>query len=194
MIGSDHEDIVVLDAGLVDLTNGLVGGSDTLNSSLVDTSVTHHVRGSEVVHNEVEVLLSKTLGHLGADLGSAHLGVKIVGSHAGRGNHVTDFAGELLLDTAVEEESDVSVLLSLSNVSLLQVLLGQPFGQDVAHVLGREGNGESVVGLVLGHGGNGDVLRVREVGSGGAVVVTQKLSDLTNTVRAVVEEEQGVVV
>jgi hypothetical protein len=61
-------------------------------------------------------------------------------------------------------------------------------------VLGREGNGESVVGLVLGHGGNGDVLRVREVGSGGAVVVTQKLSDLTNTVRAVVEEEQGVVV
>jgi hypothetical protein len=79
-------------------------------------------------------------------------------------------------------------------VALLQVLLGQPFGQDVAHLLRREGDGESVVGLVLCHGGNGDVLRVGEIGSGGAVIVTQKLSDLTNTIRAVVEEEQGVVV
>lgn len=61
-------------------------------------------------------------------------------------------------------------------------------------MLGLEGDGEGVVGLVLGHGGETDVLGVREVGSGGAVVVTQQLGHLTDTVRAVVEEEEGVVI
>jgi hypothetical protein len=61
-------------------------------------------------------------------------------------------------------------------------------------VLRRESNGECVIGLVLGHGGEGDVLGVREVGTRGAVVVTQQLGNLTDTIRAVVEEEDGVVI
>jgi hypothetical protein len=56
-------------------------------------------------------------------------------------------------------------------------------------VLRREGDGEGVVGLVLGHGGDVDVLGVREVGLGGAVIVTEELGDLTDTVGTVVEEE-----
>lgn len=39
-----------------------------------------------------------------------------------------------------------------------------------------------------------DVLRVREVGLGRAVDITQQLSDFSNTVGTVVEEEDGVVV
>lgn len=182
MVGSDHENVVVLHTSLVDLTNGLVGGSDTLDSSFVHTSVANHVRGREVVHDKVELALTETLGHLGTDTSSTHLGVKIVGSHAGRGDHVADLARELFLNAAVEEESDVGVFLSLGNVALLQVLLAEPFGQNVAHVLGRESNRESVVGLVLGHGGDRDVLRVREVRSGGTIIVTQELSNLANTV------------
>lgn len=194
MIRSDEEDIAVLLAGLVDDTDGLVRGSDTLDSSLVDTSVANHVWGSKVVHDKLELALAQTLGHLLTNTGSAHLGVEVVGGNAGRGNHITLLTRELLLDTTVEEERNVGVLLSFSNVALLNILLTEPFGQHVAHVLRREGNGESVVSLVLGHGGDVDVLGVREVGRGRAVVVSQKLGDLTNTVGAVVEEEQGVVV
>lgn len=194
MVGSDHENVVVLLAGLIDLTDGLIGGSNTLNGGLVHTSVANHIGRGEVVHDEVEVVLTNSLGHLGTDTGSAHLGVKIVGGHTRRGDHVADLAGELLLNTAVEEESDVGILLSLGDVALGVVLLAQPLGQDVTHVLGRESNGEGVVRLVLGHGGDGDVLGVGEVGARRAVVVTQQLGDLTNTVRTVVEEEDGVVV
>ena len=182
MIGSDEENVVVLLARLVDLTNGLVSGSDTLDGGLVDTSVANHVGRSKVVHDEVKLALANALGHLSTDLRGAHLGVKVVGGNLGRRDHVTDLSRELLLNTTVEEESNVSVLLSLGNVALLEVLLAQPLGEDVTHVLRREGNGEGVVGLVLGHGGEGDVLRVREVGKRGAVVVTQKLGDFTNTV------------
>jgi hypothetical protein len=56
-------------------------------------------------------------------------------------------------------------------------------------VLRGEGNGESVVGLVLGHGGDVGVLGVREVGLGRAIVVTKELGDLTDTIGTVVEEE-----
>lgn len=194
MVGGDEQDVAVLLAGLVDDTDGLVGGSNTLDGSLVDTGVTNHVGGSKVVHDKLEVALAKALGHLVTHGGSAHLGLEVIGGNLGRRDHVADLAGELLLNTTVEEESNVSVLLSLSNVALLNILLAQPLGQHVTHVLGREGNREGVVGLVPGHGGDVDVLGVREFGLGRAVVVTQQLSDLTDTVGTVVEEEESVAI
>lgn len=194
MISGNEEHVIVLLAGLVDLTNGLVGSSNTLDGSLVHTSVADHIRGCEVVHDEIKLALTNALRHLITDGGGAHLGVKVVGGHSGRGDHVTNLTRELLLNTTVEEESNVRVLLGLGNVALREVLLAQPFRQNIAHVLRREGNGECVVGLVLGHGGEGDVLGVREVGTRGAVVVTQQLGNFTDTIRAVVEEKDGVVI
>jgi hypothetical protein len=194
VIGRDEKNVVVLLTGLVDLANGLVGSSNTLDSSLVDAGVADHIRRSKVVHDEVEVVLAKTLRHLGTDSSSAHLRVKVVGGNPGRRDHVAHFAGEILLDTTVEEESDMGVLLSLSNVALLEVLLAEPLSKNVTHVLRGESNIEGVVGLVLGHGGKGDVLRVGEVGARGTVIVAQQLGDFTDTIRAVVEEEKSIIV
>lgn len=194
MIGGNEENVVVLLSGLEDLTDSLVGGSDTLDSSLVHTSVADHVRWSKVVHNEVELVLTDTLGHLLTNTSGAHLRVEVISGHLGRWDHVADFTGELLLDTAVEEEGNVSILLSLSDVALLKVLLAEPLSQNIAHLLRRESNGESVVGLVLGHGGKGDVLGVREVGARRTVVVAEQLSDFTDTVRTVVEEKDSVII
>jgi hypothetical protein len=56
-------------------------------------------------------------------------------------------------------------------------------------VLWFESNFERIVELVLGHGCESDVLWVREVLQWGTVNISKKLSDLSNTVRAVVEEE-----
>lgn len=194
MVRGNEENIAILLARFVDLTNGLVRGSNTLDSGVVGTGVTNHVGGSKVVHDELELALFNTLGHLLTHTRGAHLRVKVVSSDLGRRNHIPHFTGELLLDTAVEEESNVGILLSLSNVALLNILLTEPLSEHVTHVLGREGNGEGVVGLVLGHGGDVDVLRVREVGLREAVVVTQELGDFTDTVGTVVEEEECVVI
>lgn len=67
-------------------------------------------------------------------------------------------------------------------MTLADVLLTEPLGEDIAHVLGREGNGEGVVGFVLGHGGDMNILGVREVGPGRAVVISKKLGNLADTV------------
>ena len=194
MVCSDKESVVVLFACFVDHTNGLVCSGNTLDSGIVDTSVADHVGRSKVVHDKIELALSDTLRHLFTHTRSTHLRVKIVCSDLGRGNHISDLARELLLDTTVEEEGDVSIFLGLSNVTLLGILLAEPFSKHVTHVLRREGNGESVVGLVLGHGGDMDVLGIGKVGLRGAVVITQELGNLTDTIRAVVEEEESVII
>lgn len=194
MVGGDHEDVVVLLAGLVDLTNGLIGGGNTLKGGLIHTSVANHVRRGEIVHDKVELVLAQALGHLTTNLGSAHLRVQIVGGDPRRGNHITDLTRELLFNTTVEEEGNVGVLLGLGDMALLEVLLAQPLSQDITHVLGSKCDGEGVIGLVLRHGGERDVLGVDDVGKRGTVVVTQELGDFTDTIRAVVEEEESVVV
>lgn len=194
VIGGNEQNVVVLLASLIDLANGLVSGSNTLDGGLVHAGVANHVGRGEVVHDKVELLLAKALSHLGTDGSCTHLWVKIVGSNSGRRDHIAGFAREILFDTTVKEESDVSVFLSLSNVALLEVLLGKPFGQHVTHVLRGESNIEGVVSLVLGHGGEGDVLGVGEVGTRGTVMVAQQLGDFTDAIRAVVEEEEGIVI
>lgn len=194
MVRSDEEYIAMLLAGFIDGTDGLVGSSNTLNGSFILTSVTNHVRRSEVVHDKLELALTNAVGHLLTDGLGAHLGVQVVGRNLGGWDHVADLASELLLNTTIEEESDMSVFLSFGNVTLLNILLAEPFSEHVAHVLRGESKRECVVGLILGHSGDVDVLRVREVGLRGAVVVTEQLGDFTNTVRSVVEEEKGVIV
>ena len=67
---------------------------------------------------------------------------------------------ELLLDTAVEEERDVGVLLRLGDMGLFDALLGKPLGEDVGHGLGWESDVEGELGIVARH--CGDVLTSNE--------------------------------
>ena len=154
----------------------------------------NHVRRSEIVHQELEFLIGNALAQGVRDGRGGHFRIEIVGRYFGAGDQFAVFAPELFLDAAVEEEGDVGVLFGLGDVALFEVVGGEVFGQDVAHVLGPEGDGERVVGLVLGHGGDGDVFRVGEGGFGTAVDVAEELGDFSDAVGAVVEEEEGVVV
>jgi hypothetical protein len=194
MVGGDEEGVAALLALLVDLADGLVGLGAGNDGSVVDTGVANHVGGSKVVHEELELALLDALAELVGDGHGAHLGLLVVGGDAGRGDHVSDLVVELDLDTTVEEEGDVGVLFGLGDVALVDFLLGEPLGEDVVHGLGSKGEGEGVVGLVAGHGGDVHVGGVGEVGLGAAVLVADELSDLADTIGAVVEEEQGVVI
>lgn len=162
VVGRDEEDVAVLLASLIDLANGLVRGRAANDGSLVHTSVTNHVGRSKVVHDEGELALTKTLDNLLGDTVGAHLGSLVVGGDALVGGHkilalVTDLEREHLLNTTVEKEGDVGILLRLGNVNLLDALLAQPLGKHIAHVLGLESNLEGVVDLVLGHGDQVDL-------------------------------------
>jgi hypothetical protein len=194
VVGSDEESVSVGLASLVNLANSLVGLGHSLDSRLVHTSVANHVRRGEVVHDKLVFALGNTLSHLLGDSHGGHLGLLVVSGDLGRRDHVAVLAIVLHFLATVEEESDVSVLLGLGDVRLLDALLGEPVGEHVVHDLGRKGDGEGEVGLVAGHGGDVDVLGVGEVGLGAAVLVAEKLGDLADTVGAVVEEEDGVVV
>lgn len=61
-------------------------------------------------------------------------------------------------------------------------------------MLGLEGNLEGVVELVLCHSRENEVLRVRKIRLGGSVDVAQKLGNLPDSVRTVIEEENFVII
>ena len=82
----------------------------------------HHVWGSEVAHDELVLALLDDLRDLLRDALDTHLRVLVVRRHLRRRDHVALLVLELLLDTAVEEESDVSVFLGLGDVCLLHTL------------------------------------------------------------------------
>lgn len=189
MVSSDKENISVLLASVEHSSNGLVGSGNALNSSLIHPGVTNHIRWGEVVHEESILFLCDPLGKLLCNWSSAHLRVEVVCRHLWRWDHLSLFAGELLLDATVEEESDVSILFGFGNMALLHILLAKPFGQNIAHVLRWESDWEWVVGLVLGHGCDVNVLGIGEIGLGRAINISEKLRYFADSVGTVVEEE-----
>lgn len=194
MISCNEQNVSIVLGSLENSANCFVCCRDTLGGSLVNTGMADHIWRSEVVHDEVELFLRNTLGHLVTNTSRTHLRVKVICCNLGRGDQLPLLSRELLLDPTVEEEGNVGILLRLRNVALLGILLAEPFCEHVAHVLGWESNGEGVVRLVLGHGCDLDVLGVREVGFRRAVVITQQLGDFTNTIGTVVEEEKSIIV
>ncbi len=193
VIRGDEEDVTFLLASLVDFSNTFISCGNTDNGSIVVTSVSHHIRRSEIIHDELKFLLLYTLAYLLSNTHSAHLWrLVICGNALVRWDEilllVSRFKREDLLNSTVEEESDVSVLLSLSNVDLLDTLGAQGLSKDVTHVLRLETDLEGVVELVLSHRNESDVLWVGEIWQRRAVIISKELSDLAHTIGSVVEE------
>ena len=194
MIARQEEDVPRLHTGFVDGLDGGVGGLAALDGGVVDTGMADHVGGREIVHQETVLVVLDPVDELVRDRLGRHGWLEVVGGDLGGGDEVAVLERELLLHPAVEEEGHVGVLLGLGDVALRDGCLCKRFGEDVAHVLRDEGDGEGVFGVVGRHGGEGHVFRVREVGFGRAVNVAKELGDFTDAVGAVVKEEEGVVV
>jgi hypothetical protein len=101
---------------------------------------------------------------------------------------------EDFLNTSVEEECDMRVLLSLGNVDLVDALCAKSLCKYIAHVLWLEGDRERIVEFVLGHCSKSDVLGVGEVLQWRTVNVSKQLSDLSDTVGSVIEEKDLVTI
>jgi hypothetical protein len=113
VIGSDAKYVTSLFTCIIDSLDSLVGSSNSDDSSIVITSMTHHVGRSKVAHDEFVFASLDNFGNLVCDSLDAHFGLLVISSDLGRGDHVSFLAFELLLDTSIEEEGDVGVFLGL---------------------------------------------------------------------------------
>ena len=77
------------------------------------------------------------LDHRVRDAGGGHLRRQVVGRHLLRRHQRAVFPAERLLDAAVEEVSDVRVLLRLRDAQVAQVGLRHQVRQQVVHRLRR---------------------------------------------------------
>ena len=87
--------LVAVSAGSLHcLRDALVESLDSLLDGGVDSGVTHHVAVGEIDHDEVIFLGIDRLDELFGHLGSAHLGLEVVGRHLWRGNEYAVLAAE----------------------------------------------------------------------------------------------------
>jgi hypothetical protein len=119
VIGSNAKNVTSLFTSVVNSLDSLVGSSDSNNSSIVITSVTDHVGGSKVAHDEFVVASLDDFGDLVGDTLDTHFRLLVVSSDLGGWDHVSLLALELLLDTSVEEEGNVGVLFGFCLVSIV---------------------------------------------------------------------------
>ena len=154
----------------------------------------NHIAIGEVHHNKVELTGIDACNQFVFNLVSAHFGLQVIGCNLRRCHQCALLAVVRCLAAAVEEERNVSVLLGLGSVQLLQTFAAQIFAQSVVHVLFREQNvhsGES--GVVRCHT---VVLQIRD----GVhslfrhIFLCQHDGKLFGAVVAVVEEDYNVAV
>ena len=118
------------------------------------------------------------------------------------------FAGEWLLDAAVEEVGDVGVLFGLGYAEVAEVGCGHDVGEEVVHALGWDDHGEGELGVVLRHhhvveiggdGVEGDLVvefgglgEVDASVGGEAGAAREDSGDLADSIGPVVETDDGV--
>jgi hypothetical protein len=117
VVCSNAKNVTSLFTSIIDRLDSLVGSSNSNDSSIVITSVTDHVGGSKVAHDEFVLAGLDDLGNLVGDTLNRHLGLLVVGGDLGGGDHVSLLALELLLDTTVKKEGNVGVLFGFYEVS-----------------------------------------------------------------------------
>ena len=208
VVGGDEEGAAALTDGRVDAAELGVYGFDRANRGLHPAGMTDHVGVGEVDDDDVEGGVVDGPDDGVGDAGGGHLGGEIVGGDLLRGDEGAVFAGEGLLDAAVEEVGDVGVLLGLGDAEVAEVRLRHEVGQEVVHAFGRDDDREGEILVVLGHA---DVVEVRggfsardfgvELGGFGEVlaavsgesgVAGEDAGDLAHAIGAVVEVDADV--
>lgn len=182
MIRCDEENVALLFTFFVYISNCLVCSCYGFDRSFIHTGMSHHVRGSKIIHYKLISVLRNAFTEFIGDRQCAHFRLQIIRRNLGGWNHVADLTRELLLHPAVEEEGDMGVFLCLGDVTLLDVFGAEILGQHVAHMLWAKCDWEGVVKFVLCHCCDGDIFGIREVGLGASVGAAKELSDFANTI------------
>ena len=140
MVRADEEDAVHLLDRIDCGADALVNALNCFDGSFEHTCVADHIGVGEVDDDDVVLAGSDGCVQLLADFGSAHLGLQVIGSDCRRRNQGPVLILVGFLDTAVEEEGDMGVLLGLGNPELLEAVLGKIFAQGIFDLFLLEGD------------------------------------------------------
>ena len=191
VVGGDQRKAVLGENRRDNLGQSIVNGLDSLDGSIEHAGMANHVAVREVHDVEISSILVNSGDELLGNLGSAHLGLQIVGSNLGGSDEHALLALLGLLDAAVEEECHVGVLLGLGGVQLLQAIGGDDVGQDVLRERLGEGDLHIKRRIVLGHRHKMrklDLLALKAV----ELLVREHAGHLTGAVGTEVEEDSRV--
>ena len=193
VVGSDQALAAHLEDGINDLAYAVVGSLDGLDSSLEYAGVAYHIAVCEVEDNNVVLAGQDALYAFLGNGRLAHLRLEIVGCNLRGRDQRTILARVLLLNTAVEEERNVGVLLGLGNAELGHAQIGDIFAERVLQALRLEGNFYARNGsVILRHA---DVVDLRLYAlKAGELRINERTGDLTRTVGTEVCEDDRVVV
>ena len=114
------------------LANTFIYYLNSLNCCWNHTGVSNHIRISKVCYNHIIFLRVNSIKNLLANFRSTHLRLKVIGRNILRAVYkYSVLALVWLLNTTVKEECNVSILLCLSNSSLLHSLCCKPLTKGV---------------------------------------------------------------
>ena len=194
MVSSDEDLVAHLLRCLADFTDTLVDRLNGFDRCLHDAGMTNHVAVGEIADDDVVFAGTHLFAEGIADLFGAHLRHQVIGRELPRrrDQHAV-LAGILLFHTAVEEERDMRVLLSLGDAQLLEPRVRDDLAHRVFQFLRRERHREIHEGLVISCGA--DILQ-REDGLSALesieVRLRERIGHLTCAVRTEVHEDDGV--
>ena len=195
MVGSQENDAARVQHRVGDLAHALVNSLDGFDRCVKHAGVADHVAVGEVQDDDV-VLAALNAGlALVGNLVGAHFGLEVVGGNLRAGDDLAVLALAGLLNTAVEEEGHMGVLLGLGNAQLGLAVGGQILAQRVLQLHRRVRDlAVGHRGVVLGHTDIVDLLAAAAALKAGKVVVAEDAGHLTGTIRAEVHEDDGVAV
>ena len=150
VIGSDQHLATDVEDRVADPPEAFVQHLDRLYRRIEEAGVPDHVAVGIVADDEIETIAADRLDQPVRHLVSAHLRLQVVGRHLRRRHQDALFALVRGLDTAVEEEGDVCVLLGLRDPQLVQTQVGDVFAEGILQSLRRIGDGNIEILAVLG--------------------------------------------
>ncbi len=160
VIGGDDPGAAARAQALENSAEAFVDRFDGFDGGLELSGVADHVRVGEVHDDRVEIALFDGVDHGVGNSRRGHFRLQIVCGHFGRGNQRALLAGKRLFDAAVEEISDVGVLLGFRDAQVLVLPLREDIGQDVLELFGSEDVAQPGPGFfVLRHGDVDQILR-----------------------------------
>ena len=194
VVSGDAGHAAHLSDGVGNLLYTPVNSLDRLDCRIEHTGVTDHIAVGEVEDDHVILAALDRVDALFGDLVGAHMGLHVVGGD-GRGlDEDAILALILLFNAAVEEESDMCVLLGLGDAQLGQAVVREILAEGVDELLRLEGD------VDVGHGRV--ILRHADIGDGETtvpaleaveIVIDKGTGDLTRSVGTEVVEDDAVV-
>ena len=172
--------------------NAGINSLNSLDSCRNNTGMTNHITICIVQDDKVILAGLDSFNNLVSNLNSTHLRLKIIGSNLWRRYQDTILTLIWLLYTAIEEESYMSILLSLCDTQLSHAILGNNLTKGILNGFRRICHLNIQAFLILSHSCKGQLCFL--AGKTAELFISKGVSQLTSSIRTEVEEDYSITI